>query len=253
MFNKFNPYLLCFLMILPFIGSGQNITALVKEAEEHEAAFREQEALARYTEVLRYQPAHLTALCKASELYNILGKRQPSKERQKQYYINAKNYAAQALKVNANSAEANFVMSIAMGRIALIASGEEKIKAVKDIRTYAERCVRIDPTNYKGYHVLARWYYEVSDLSSFERWLVKVAYGSLPKATLDDAIRYYEKSRSLKPTLVVNYLELAKAYNRKGQEAKAIEMLKTMERLPNSAADDPKIKREGQEMLKEMQ
>lgn len=253
MSKRFGLYLFCLSLILPFIGSGQNIAALLKEAETHESAFREQEALAKYTEVLRYQPTHLIALCKASELYNILGKRQTVREKQKQYYLNAKNYAQQALKVDPNHAEANFVMSIAMGRMALIASGEEKIKAVKDIRTYAERCVRIDPTNYKGYHVLARWYYEVSDLSSIERWLVKVAYGSLPKATLDDAIRYYEKSRSLNPTLVVNYLELAKAYSRKGQESKAIEMLKTMERLPNTAADDPKIKREGKEMLREMQ
>lgn len=253
MFNRVRSYLFCLLIILPFIGSGQNITALLQEAETHASALREQEALAKYIEVLRYQPTHLNALCKASELYNILGKRQLGKDRQKQYYLNAKKYAQQALKVNPDHAEANFVMSIAMGRMALIASGEEKIKAVKDIRIYAERCVRIDPANYKGYHVLARWYYEVSDLSSIERWLVKVAYGSLPKATLDDAIRYYEKSRSLNPTLIVNYLELAKAYNRKGQEQKAIEMLKTMQRLPNTAADDPKIKKEGQEMLKDIQ
>jgi len=253
MLRNILPYLFCFIGTLPATAIGQNIPRLLKEAQDFEAIFKEQEALQKYTEVLRYQPNHLVALCKTSELYNNLGRRQTAKDKQKQFYLSAKNYAQQALKVNPNHAEANFVMSIAMGRMALIASGDEKIKAVKDIRTYAERCVRIDPTNYKGYHVLARWYYEVSDLSSIERWLVKVAYGSLPKATLDEAIRYYEKSRSLNPTLVVNYLELAKAYNRKGQKQKAIELLKTMDRLPNSAADDPKIKKDGQEMLRKLQ
>lgn len=235
------------------VAMSQDVNILIREAQKEEAVFREQEALAKYLEVLRYQPNHLTALCKTSELYNILGKRQQAKDKQKQYYLFAKKYAEQALRVNPNHAEANFVMSIAMGRMALISSGEEKIQAVREIRSYAEKCVRLDPFNYKGYHVLARWYLEVSDLNSLERWLVKVAYGALPKATLDEAIVYYEKSRSLNPGLVVNYLELAKAYNRKGQEAKAIEMLRTMEKLPNSAADDPKIKREGKELLKELE
>lgn len=93
--------------------------------KKEEAVFREQEALEKYLEVLRYQPRHLTALCKTSELYNILGKRQQAKDKQKQYYLLAKKYAEQALRVNPNHAEANFVMSIAMGRMALISSGKK--------------------------------------------------------------------------------------------------------------------------------
>jgi tetratricopeptide (TPR) repeat protein len=245
--------LISFIFFSVPIATSQDVNILIRDAQKEEAVFREQEALAKYLEVLRYQPQHLNALCKTSELYNILGKRQQAKEKQKQHYLLAKKYAEQALRVNPNHAESNFVMSIAMGRMALISSGEEKIQAVREIRSYAEKCVRLDPFNYKGYHVLARWYLEVSNLSSLERWLVKVAYGALPKATLDDAIANYEKSRSLNPGLVVNYLELAKAYNRKGQETKAIEMLRTMEKLPNSAADDPKIKKEGRELLKELE
>ena len=241
----------CFLFALSVVG--QDVNLILRDAQKEEAAFREREALAKYLEVLRYQPQHLTALCKTSELYSILGKRQQSKDKQKQYYQLGKKYAEQALRVNPNHAESNFVMAIAMGRIALISSGEERIQAVREIRNYAEKCVRIDPNNYKGYHVLARWYLEISNLNSVERMLVKVAYGALPKATLEDAIKYYEKSRSLNPTFVVNYLELAKAYNRKGEEKKAIEMLRTMEKLPNTAADDPKIKREGRELLKEIE
>ena len=249
-----NKYLLaigCFFFTVSVMS--QDVNLILREAQKEEAAFRQQEALAKYMEVLRYQPQHLIALCKTSELYSILGKRQQSKDKQKQYYQLAKKYAEQALRVNPNHAESNFVMAIAMGRIALISSGEERIQAVREIRNYAEKCVRIDPNNYKGYHVLARWYLEISNLNSVERMLVKVAYGALPKATLDDAIKYYEKSRSLNPTFVVNYLELAKAYNRKGEEKKAIAMLHTMEKLPNSAADDPKIKKEGRELLKEIE
>ena len=142
-------------------------------------------------------------------------------------------------------------MSLAMGRMAMISSGEEKIKAVKDVKAYAEKSIQLDPSNFKGYHVLAKWYYEVSDLNSVEKWLVKVTYEALPKASLDDAIRYYEKSRQLNPGFILNYLELAKSYHRKDNNKKAIEYLEAMQKLPNKIADDANIKKRGKKFMEE--
>jgi tetratricopeptide (TPR) repeat protein len=238
------------LLTLPQKLMAQDIGRFIKEAQQLEAAFKEKEALDKYSQVLKIQPNNITALCKSSELNNLLGRRQ-SKDKQKEYYKTAVDFAQRALKVNPNSSEANFVMAMAMGRMALISSGEEKIKAVKDIRYYAERCIQIDPANFKGYHVLGKWNFEVSDLSTLERWLVKITYGGLPKASLADAISNYEKSRQLNPRYVLNYLELAKAYKRKGDQKKAIEMLNAMMKLPNTSSDDPKIKSDGQKLLEE--
>jgi tetratricopeptide (TPR) repeat protein len=143
-------------------------------------------------------------------------------------------------------------MAISMGRMALIASGEEKIKAVKEIRRYADKCVELDPSNYKGYHVLGKWHYEVSDLSNLERWLVKVTYGGLPQASLDDAVKNYEKSKQLFPNFLLNYLELAKAYKRKNEKAKARVLLEQLQKMTPTASDDPKIKSLGKKMLDDL-
>ncbi|HUP11693.1 MAG TPA: hypothetical protein VM187_05765, partial [Niastella sp.] len=134
-----------FLLIQPFENNAQDINSLLKEAQQLESSFKEPEALQKYLDVVRAQPANLTALIKISELYSILGKHQGSKDKQKEYYRNARGYAQKALQVNANSSDANVVMAIAMGRMALASSGEEKIKAVKDIKTYSEKCVQLDP------------------------------------------------------------------------------------------------------------
>jgi tetratricopeptide (TPR) repeat protein len=240
-------------LISPVLLCAQDINALLNEAKQYETDFRQNEALAKYLDILRLQPNHFVALCKASELYSLVGKRQSTKEKQKTYFKTARDYAQMALKVNPSSTESNFVMALAMGRMAIISSGEEKINAVKDIKTYAEKCIRLDPSNYKGYHVLGRWHYEVSDLSSIEKWLVKVAYGSLPPASLKDAMAYYEKSRQLNPGLSVNYLELAKCYHRKDDDKKAIEYLNTLLRLPNIMVDDPVVKAEARELIKKWQ
>jgi tetratricopeptide (TPR) repeat protein len=242
---------LLLLLILPFENKAQDITSLLKDAQQLEAAFKEPEALQKYLEVVRYQPANLTALIKVSELYSILGKHQGTKDKQKEYYSNARVYAQKALQVNANSSDANVVMALAMGRMALISSGDDKIKAIKDVKTYSEKGVQLDPNNYKAYHVLAKWHYEVSDLNSVEKWLVKVAYEALPKASLDDAIKYFEKSRTLNPSFLLNYFELAKSYHRKDNDKKAVELLETMLKMPNKMSEDANIKAKGKKLLEE--
>ncbi|MBC7830012.1 MAG: hypothetical protein H7122_19860 [Chitinophagaceae bacterium] len=237
------------LFIIPFKHQAQDIPRLYKDALQFEAKFNDKEALQKYLEILRFQPNNPAAVCKSSELYALLGRRQPTKEKQWDYYKLAKSYAEHALRISPNSAEANFVMAFALGRIAIISSGEERMNAVKEIRTYAEKAVQLDPKQYKAYHVLGRWHYEVSDLNSVERWLLKMAYGSLPTSSLALAIRNYEKSKQLNPAFLLNYLELAKAYNRKGDEKKAIEFLNTMIKLPPSSSNDAAIKTEGMKLI----
>jgi tetratricopeptide (TPR) repeat protein len=249
--NKSTIWLGLLLLMLPFGNRAQDITPLLKDAQQLEAAFKEPEALQKYLDVLRYQPNNLAALIKVSELYSLQGKKQSTKDKQKEYYRNAKSYAQKALQVNPNSSDANVVMALASGRIALMSSGDEKIKAIKDVKTYSEKSIQLDPNNYKGYHVLAKWHLEVSDLNSFEKWLVKVAYESLPKASLDDAIRYFEKSRQLNPSFILNYYELAKAYHRKDNDKKAVELLETMLKLPNKIAEDANIKAKGKKLLED--
>jgi tetratricopeptide (TPR) repeat protein len=240
-----------FLLILPFENNAQDINTLLKDAQQLEAAFKEPEALQKYLDVLRYQPNNLAALIKISELYSILGKHQSTKEKQKEYYRNAQTYAQKALQVNANSSDANVVMALAMGRMALISSGDTKVKAIKEVKTYSEKSIQLDPNNYKGYHLLAKWHLEVSDLNAVEKWLVKVAYEALPRASIDDAIRYFEKSRQLNTSFLLNYYELAKAWHRKDNDKKAIELLETMLKLPNKIAEDANIKAKGRKLLEE--
>lgn len=243
---------MCILFILPLHTFAQDITAIAKEAEKLESTFHEYEALQKYKEILRHQPTNLNALCRASDLCSRIGHREADKAKRLDYYKAAKTYAEVALKVNAQSAEANFVMAVAMGRMAMVSSGKEKVEFVNEIRKYAETTLKYDPNSFKAYHVLGKWNYEVSNLSPIERGLAKILFGGLPKASLQDAIKYYEKSKSLEPTFALNYLELAKAYHRNKQDDKAKELLKKLETLPNKIEDDTQIKAEGKQLLKEL-
>lgn len=247
------------ILVMFFLGSffplflhSQDAELLLSEAARLEKSFYDEQALKKYLEVVKLQPNNADALAKASELYSLLGKRQTAKDKQKEYYTYGKQYATMALKANPNNSEANFAMAIAMGRMALMFSGEEKVKAVRDVRVYADKCVQLDPKNYKGYHVLGKWNFEVSDLSAFERWIVKVGYGALPRASMDDAAKYYEKSMQLNPSFLLNYLELAKVYKKKDKVDKSRVLLTQMLKMPPTSSDDAKIKRLGKELLDDL-
>lgn len=248
--------ILFLVFVLPAICTttllAQNVQLLMQQAQALEKAFKDEEALKKYVEVTKYEPKNIEALCKASELYNIIGKRRPTKEEQKEYYKAGEAFARMALAVNPNHSDANFAMAISMGRQALNSSGKDKVAAVKEIKVYADRCIQADPKNYKGYHILAKWHYEVSDLSAFEKWVVKITFGALPPASLEEAIENYEKSKALHPSFLLNYLELAKAYKRHGDIARAKNLLEQLRKLPPTASDDAKIKSLGRKLLDEL-
>ena len=240
------------MLMLPIKAITQDVATLLREADRMEHAFREADALQKYKEVLRFQPNNLAALCKCSDLSSRIGHRQANKKLQADYFHAAKSYAEAALKVNPQSPEANFVMSVAMGRMAMLTGGKEKIQYVNEIKRYAENTLKYDPNNFKAYHVLGKWHYEVSNLNSFERTMARLLFGGLPKASLQDAIRYYEKSRALEPNFSINYLELAKAYHRNHEDKKAIDLLTRLQTIPNKIEDDVRIKKEGKDLLNEI-
>jgi tetratricopeptide (TPR) repeat protein len=240
------------VLLVPYHVTSQDVNAMIQEAEKLEDLRKENDALKLYQDVLRYQPSNIAALCKASELHSTIGSRQKEKSDKLQYFQAAKRYAESALKINPGSSDANFVMSVAMGRMALVLNGQEKIKAVIDIKRYAENAIRYDPNNYKAYHVLGKWHYEVSSLSSFERMGAKMIFGGLPPSSFQESIRNYEKSRSINPSFALNYLEVAKAYHKNDQDNKAIEVLRKLQTIPAKSYDDPRIKKEGNQLLKEL-
>ncbi len=242
-----------FVLIIFFIYSGyvqsQSVDELVKQGDLLEKQFKEEEAYQKFKEIIKQQPHHLYALTRCSELASRIGRRQATKEKQMDFYTAAKIYAERALKVNSKDSEANVVMALAYARMSLLKNGKEKVAYVREIKTYSERAIASNPDNFKALFVIARWHYEVSNLSGVERAAVKVFFGGLQKNSLDSAIFFYEKVKSLKPDFVLNYLELAKAYNKDNKRQKSIDILKYMLKLPNTAADDPTVKAEARQLL----
>jgi hypothetical protein len=242
--------IICFLLTSVSPLQSQDIHGLIREADRLESIPDEKAAFSKFKVVLKLDPTNLYALTKCSELCSRIGARQPDPKSRDSYYEAAVIYAKNAMKLYPQSDEPYVVMGIAIGRTSLVKSGREKISAAKEIKQYAEMALKINPNNFKAWHILGKWNYEVSGLSMMERAAAKVFYGGLPHASLKTSIAAYEKARSLNANFLLNYLELAKAYKRNDEKQKAIALLRALLPLPSQTEDDPRIKKEAAVLIK---
>lgn len=241
------------ILLLALAGpvAAQSERELVETAQRQEAALNEDGAFETLKVAVKVNPSSYSALWKLSELCSRIGKRQAKKETQQEFYKLGRAYAQRAVFVNPQGADGYYVLAVAMGRMAMSQSGKERVNSVKEIRGNIEKALQLNPNHGRAWHVLGKWHYEVSNLGMFEKAALKLIYGGLPPASLQESIRCYEKARSLEPDFALNYLELAKAYHRNGQDDKARDCLRKLPTLPNKTGDDNHIKQEGARLLKE--
>ena len=225
---------------------------LINEGNKLESVPDEKAAFKKFKEVLKLNATNIYALNKCSELCSRIGQRETvNTQLRSDYYKAAKIYAETALKVDPKNSEANCVMAIALGRSSMSKSGKEKIENAKEVKKYVDAAIAGDAKNFKAWHVLGRWQYEISNLNGLERSLVKILYGGLPPATLKQSIQAFEKARALRPEFLLNYYEMAKAYKDNNNKAKAIAYLQLMITLPIQTEDDPDIKIKAKALIKE--
>lgn len=240
-----------FFGILSFTLNAQDITFLFQQAEQLENQKKDQEALSKYQEAIRLAPNDLKSLCKISELNSVLGTRAKDKKNKTEYFTAAFMYAERSIKVNPTDAQANFVMALAKAKLTEISSPKEKVQYVKEIKIYADKALADDPNHYPSLHLLGKWHIEVSGLNGAEKAAIKL-FGGLPAASLTEGIELFEKVRKLKPSFVLNYLDLAKAYKNNGRSDKAVDVLNRLIKLPPKTADDELYKAEGKKLLESL-
>lgn len=241
------------IFFLPVFSMAQDAASITKEAEKMETGFNEKGALSKFQQVIKLQPSNVYAINKCSELCSRIGNRETTAAARITYYEAAQKYASIALRIEPNNSGANCMMAIALGRVSLEKSGKEKVKAAKEIKKYVDLALKNDPKNFKAWHVLGRWNYEISNLSFVEKAAVKILFGGMPKASFKEAVASFEKARDLSQGFVINYFELAKAYKKTNQKAKAIAAVNTMLALPNTTEDYEPTKTIAKKLLKELE
>ncbi|MBX7264582.1 MAG: hypothetical protein K1X46_11085, partial [Chitinophagaceae bacterium] len=234
--------------------NAQKIDSLLKEAEKLEFKLKEVDALNKYKEVLTIYGDNFKALIKASELSIAIGARLPALKDKKLYFESANSFANRAFSVDSSHADACYVIALVNSNYILIEKENKALGAyINTTKQFAEKAIQLNNKHAKAHFILGNWYLEMVNLSGLKKTAVKLFYGTLPKYSLEDAIKNLELCRLYDQYYMINYLQLAKAYIQDNNPTKAIEVLQKLKKLPLRTADDAAIKEEGVSLLSSLQ
>lgn len=243
------------LGMLPAQTKEAQIKDLMDSAQRLRDANNEALAITKYEAVLKLDPGHYEALHSVSLMYSRVGNRfgDADQAQKVDYFNKAKSYAEKAMQANPTDAEGQFVMSVAMGRMALISDAKGRVAASKDIKKYAEAAIRYNPNHAGAWDVLGRWNIKVANLNFAEKAAANLLFGGVPEgASNENAIRCFNNALTYKPNYILYMYDLATAYYQVKNVTKSKELLNALIKLSPVTQDDPDIQKEAKMMLQTM-
>lgn len=228
------------------------IKELMASAQKLRDNKNEAASIAKYEEVLKLSPNHYEALHSASLMYARVGNRfgEADLAKKTEFFNKAKTLAERAMKANPTDAEGHFVMSVAMGRMALISDAKGRVAASKDIKKYAEAAIRYNAEHAGAWDVLGRWNIKVANLNFAEKAAANLLFGGVPEgASNENAIKCFQNALKYKPNYILYMYDLASAYYQVKNTTKCKEMLNALLALPPVTEDDPDYQKEAKMML----
>jgi tetratricopeptide (TPR) repeat protein len=172
-------------------------------------------------------------------------------EDQRQLVASAVSHARDAVKAAPDSALGHVWLSVTLGRQALKEGPKTRLALAREIKSEVDRAIQLDPGIGRAYHVRAAWNRKIASLNSFERLAANSVLGGVPKgASMDNAVRDFEKAIELEPNYLNHHLELGRTYLQLHRDADARKEFERVLALPpTSNPRDPHYQAEARELL----
>ena len=222
---------------------------LIQKGDLCSAKFQSAEGLKCFLPAEKLDPKNAALLVRISKQYRHLMSDATKTDEKVRLGSTALSYAQRAVALAPNDPEAQLALAISYGKVTPLLGNKEQFNNSPLIKAAAEKSLALDPSNDLAWQVLGRWYFAVADIGSFKRAMARMAYGSLPTATYDDAVRCFQKAIQLNPSRLMHYIELGRVYAQMGRNAEAKKFITKGLALPDTEKDDPETKRNGRLLL----
>lgn len=197
------------------------VDRLMGDALEAQTRLDSRRALELLLEAERLKPDDALILRKIARQYSDLTVELTAGDERRQAVERALDYSQRAVTMDPSNAEGVLSLAVCYGKLALYGGTREKVELSRLVRIKAERALALDADYAWAHHLLGRWHYEVSDLGSVARFVVRLIYGGLPNASTSDAVRHLERAVALEPDQLQHRLELGFAYLANGEPDRA--------------------------------
>lgn len=231
-------------------GCAESADELIKQGDVHDLTFHPAEALKYYLLAEKMDPRNAGVLLRIARQYrHQMADAQAVNEKIRLSDL-ALGYAERAVALAPKDSEAQLSIAICNAKSIELQGNRGKINALRQVKVFADRAIILDSGNDLAWYVLGRWHQRVADMGGLKRKIAEMAYGDLPKATNDDAVKCFRKAISLKSNRSVYYVDLGITYASMGDKEDARKCIEKGLALPSTGKDDPTTKRRGKETLK---
>ena len=239
-------------LILASVGAADTADDLIKRGDVYYDKLQPDAALKFYLPAEKLEPNNVRLLVKIARQYRHLMSDATKKEDKLRLGQVALDYSRRAVALAPKDPEAQLSIAIGYGKMLPLQGSREQVENSRRLKAAAENVIELDPRNDLGWHVLGRWYFNMANVSAFKRGLAQIAYGKLPAATNDDAVRCFEKAILLNPSRLMHFIELGRTYAKMGRSVEAKKFILKGLAMAETEKDDPETKSKGREVLKDL-
>jgi tetratricopeptide (TPR) repeat protein len=232
--------------------AGADIPMLLAEGDAFDAKLDTAHALESYLQAEGLGSTDVGTLNRIARQYALSMNDTPSEDEQRQLGQKALAYAKRAIETDPNNAKAQLSVAICYGRLISLVGARTKVEYSRLIKEHADLALKLDPADSYAWHVLGVWNYELAQMGTVMRAIVKVVYGGVPPASNEEAVRLFRKAAELAPERVSHHAELGRALLAQGNTLRARAEFETALALPSKEKDDGESKRRAMETLRQI-
>jgi len=232
--------------------AGESAQELIQKGDVFYAKFQAVEALKNYLPAEKLEPNNVRLLVHIAREYRHLMSDATEVAEKLQLGNTALDYAQRAMTLAPDDPQTQVAVAISRGKLLPFQGTKEQVANLPLIKIAADKAIVLDPTNDLAWHVLGRWHLALADVGFVKRALAQVAYGKLPPAKYEDAVRCFEKAIMLNPSRLMHYIELGRTYAQMGRNEDARKFITKGLAMSNTEKDDPETKTLGRQILKKL-
>lgn len=231
------------------VASAESVAELVARSDALDAQLKSEEALKIYLQAEPLAKDDATLLIKIAKQYGESMTSIKDTDGKRKAGENALAYAQRAVTLAPKMCDAHLAVAICYGRLLDLVPARTRVEYSRFVKQEAETAVKLDPKSDYAWHMLGRWHQAVATMSGVTKALVRIVYGGLPDASLDEAAKCFQKAIDLKRDRLCHHIELGRTLAALKKKDEARTSLERGLAMPNRERDDAETKVRGRETL----